>query len=258
MSRPENRTPAGPADGLERERLADECEIDAGLLEQFYPADILHQGVAKRLRKAAAALRGTRGAVPVWRPISEHDGTGLGILGWEGNQWGMRVMHFRDGKWQAWQGQGEAWPTHFMPLPGAPDAAEGDPMTSSEAGRPEEGVETLVERYGRAAFDAGEYEPCRSNFRSYKEALNHMDAAKAELLAALRRPVPRGTPVAWMPIESAPRDGTRVLLWDGYNRSLGYWGGHAWMGHNGLRPSHFQPLPAPPLIYSADAPEETR
>ena len=59
---------------------------------------------------------------------------------------------------------------------------------------------------------------------------------------------------AWQPIASAPRDGTRVLLWD---RVVGvlhaWWDGREWVhswdsepipGQDAL--THWQPLPAPP------------
>jgi hypothetical protein len=57
----------------------------------------------------------------------------------------------------------------------------------------------------------------------------------------------------WMPIETAPRDGTRVLLhyspkrltkigyWDA---GSGYWSAGQWFHE--ASPTHWQPLPAPP------------
>lgn len=67
----------------------------------------------------------------------------------------------------------------------------------------------------------------------------------------------------WQPIESAPRDGTWIVLTDGTSVSTGYWGGTcfgggpmAWLvyGHRSDyeevdldgTPTHWQPLPAPP------------
>jgi hypothetical protein len=47
----------------------------------------------------------------------------------------------------------------------------------------------------------------------------------------------------WRPIESAPKDGTRVLLWDGRRQHVDWWN-HGWW--NTSRPTHWQPLPPPP------------
>lgn len=68
----------------------------------------------------------------------------------------------------------------------------------------------------------------------------------------------------WQPIETAPKDGTRIFLYfpglmDGYTRIVGYWGkpifGKArWFDGPGLKaldivpPTHWQPLPEPPNV----------
>lgn len=71
----------------------------------------------------------------------------------------------------------------------------------------------------------------------------------------------------WLPIESAPKDGSYCLLffddcpvWDG-NMEVGMWCGDCWWGcggpngntelglfssHHGENPTHWMPLPEPP------------
>jgi len=54
----------------------------------------------------------------------------------------------------------------------------------------------------------------------------------------------------WQPIETAPKDGTRVLLgFMGGTVLSGSWR-HGWAAdgslQNDLRPTHWQPLPNPP------------
>ena len=65
----------------------------------------------------------------------------------------------------------------------------------------------------------------------------------------------------WQPIESAPKDGTRVLLWTGnlsalptgtemvWSATVGWWDremSHQWIHGSGVDPTHWMPLPAPP------------
>lgn len=64
----------------------------------------------------------------------------------------------------------------------------------------------------------------------------------------------------WMPIESAPKDGTRVLIWQGEAYVAWFEREYAWVSHGGAwiseryrsdtyeyAPTHWQPLPKPPV-----------
>lgn len=64
----------------------------------------------------------------------------------------------------------------------------------------------------------------------------------------------------WQPIETAPRDGTRILAWipRGNNKHEVIWMGtlpsgrvrwlfsHGWISAGDFQPTHWMPLPAPP------------
>jgi hypothetical protein len=59
-------------------------------------------------------------------------------------------------------------------------------------------------------------------------------------------PAPR-----WLPIETAPKDGTEILLTDGHYKRTGYWARRieAWSIDTVVSlnmPTHWMPLPEPP------------
>jgi hypothetical protein len=60
-------------------------------------------------------------------------------------------------------------------------------------------------------------------------------------------------PVAWMPIETAPKDREAVLLWCPERKNIQkcWWRDGAWQRNNDTlmeEPTHWQPLPAPPEV----------
>jgi hypothetical protein len=88
-------------------------------------------------------------------------------------------------------------------------------------------------------------------------AIDHLCASAEKFSAAMRE---------WQPIETAPKDGTRLLLWCVHHNAqyaddpvefsrwagavIGSWtnhngGGWTWSGHAGT-PIHWMPLPEPP------------
>ena len=61
----------------------------------------------------------------------------------------------------------------------------------------------------------------------------------------------------WQPIKTAPKDGTPILVWDGYNITSAKWEvdydwweicvpSDGYVDSNCIEPTHWQPLPPPP------------
>ena len=56
----------------------------------------------------------------------------------------------------------------------------------------------------------------------------------------------RGAAVQWRPISEAPKDGTKVLLWNGFI-NIGWWTGSRWMWAAEIfHCTNWMPLPPPP------------
>lgn len=93
--------------------------------------------------------------------------------------------------------------------------------------------------------------PTREELKRELQALDDaMNAAEGA------PPAPR-----WQPIATAPRDGTRIIVaWaNGAVESAQFWTRDGkWNGHSRTNPTHWMPLPAPPVAVSAPPdPKET-
>ena len=95
------------------------------------------------------------------------------------------------------------------------------------------------------AIDA-EYHPESQGQHFTTELCNAIDAARAA--------VDNPPSSAWQPIETAPKDETEILAWDGEKRYVAYFWGDSWWSHGDdggdffAYPTHWQPLPSPPPI----------
>jgi len=86
--------------------------------------------------------------------------------------------------------------------------------------------------------------------RIHGEMPSHIDAARIVAAAAPKD--------EWLPIESAPKDGTRVLVdWsDAHYPYICYFGGGEWKtdsgGRFGIQPAKWRPLPTAPAMKGAE------
>lgn len=140
-------------------------------------------------------------------------------------------------------------------------------------------VEPDIEAIARAMWEAGEkrafqYGKAFAEPWIAKSPVAEDYRAMARAVAALYRGAPPETltaePDGWRPIETAPRDGTDVLVWTpGYDCNVAFWGTDDWQsghwftsgGHDGTSmtpgqgPSHWMPLPEGPSVGARGAPE---
>jgi hypothetical protein len=87
------------------------------------------------------------------------------------------------------------------------------------------------------------------------EAVDLIDTVVARLT-----PAPAEAGEGWMPIESAPKDGTVVIATDGKAVQESYFSGTAWRASSRQSelwssPTHWRPLPAPPAALDPRQPE---
>lgn len=71
----------------------------------------------------------------------------------------------------------------------------------------------------------------------YEEVVSPWNIARAAIAAAEQ----------WQPIETAPKDGTEVLLWH-VRMDIGRWWKVCWLDREGvgMNATHWMPLPPPP------------
>lgn len=90
------------------------------------------------------------------------------------------------------------------------------------------------------------------------------DFTKAELWDYIERLTAQLRKMDWQPIETAPKDGTKILVWNGYRRCLSYCDEFGWhrqnfigepLGAKDYEPeTHWIPLPDPPANTEAVTP----
>ena len=130
-----------------------------------------------------------------------------------------------------------------------------DPDLPCEAGVPpvanvREALEKLIDRFD---YLAGDTDPPTDPNDDWDEhyPYHYVVWALNNALETLTTPV-------WRDMESAPRDGSRVLLFiPPYGATTGHWEETRWLGHSvidrGASPSAWLPLPPPPTQEPNDA-----
>jgi hypothetical protein len=101
-----------------------------------------------------------------------------------------------------------------------------------------------------------------------KELIQKLEEYKASRCECGERACPHFAPIddaieivrkhtGWQPISTAPKDGTRILVFQNGGRGIAWWQGtggepsHLWCHHDGdfrayCNPTHWMPLPPPP------------
>lgn len=102
--------------------------------------------------------------------------------------------------------------------------------------------------------------------RGAGSALRHytMQKSRDDMRAALRSAITAAQPEGWQPIETAPRDGTSILIlyngcaieacwecveygdWESWSESVYWWSSELNCLDDGDEPTHWMPLPAAP------------
>lgn len=99
----------------------------------------------------------------------------------------------------------------------------------------------LLDRLGKSSYQEVVEEKLRVELA---EAHVKLEAAEARLSSQ-----------GWQPIETAPKDGTPVLVWDGSDAMVSYWSNVTGLDGDGEwhtwalcaeQPTHWMPLPQPP------------
>ncbi len=106
------------------------------------------------------------------------------------------------------------------------------------------GVTDQTEYYSDKKYRVAQ-ENSEAAFEELRTAIASLQAENARLKSKVARYV-------WQPIETAPKDGSPVLVFDGEHYAVGYWAteiGEWWVSKKmktTMLGTHWMPLPAPP------------